>query len=425
MSRTLVDSGIEWIGKIPSDWDIQKIKYICDYYNGVGHEGEQDFDGKYILINSKFISTEGIVKKYTENQLFPLYSDDVCIVLSDLPNGKALARTFLVDCNNTYTLNQRIAVLRNSKIIPKFLSYYLNRNQFFLNFDDGSNQTNLKKESVVNCPVLVPPEEVQKRIADYLDSKCSKIDQVIEDNNKAIELLEEYRKSRINDVVALGLKKETKLKETGIKFFKKIPSHWQVKKLKYIVDSFSKGNGITKDEVFADGDIQCVRYGEIYSKYNNSFIKSVSRTFVDRINSPKYIDKGDILCAATGELVEEIGKNIVYLGNESCIVGGDIIIIKHSQNPRYLNYLLNSSLSQEQKSEGKAKLKVVHIYASEMSNIILPLPPIDEQNEIADYLDKMCSNVNKVIEYRKKIIEKLEEYKKSLIYEVVTGKKEV
>ena len=122
---------------------------------------------------------------------------------------------------------------------------------------------------------------------------------------------------------------------------------------------------------------------------------------------------------------EEIGKNVLYLGEKSCLVGGDIIVINHNQNAKYLNYLMNCFSSQAQKSMGKTKLKVVHISGSEIGNIRVPLPPIEEQKEIADFLDKLYIRVNKVIEYRKQIIEKLEEYKKSLIYECVTGKKEV
>lgn len=422
MNRTLVESGIDWIGKIPETWAIQPLGlYLKERNQKVS---DIDYEPLSVTKNGIVPQLENAAKSDAHDARKKVCKNDFVI------NSRSDRKQSCGLSNLDGSVSLINIVLQINKYVPNYVKYMLDNTMFAEEFYRNGHGIvadlwTTKYSEMKNIYIPEPSKEEQTNIADYLDEKCSKIDQTIEDNNKAIELLEEYKKSKLNDVVALGLNNEVKFKKTGIQYFKKIPSHWQVKKLKYIIDSFSKGNGITKEEVFADGDIQCIRYGEIYSKYNNSFVESVSRTYVDKINSPKHIFKGDILCAATGELVEEIGKNIVYLGNEPCIAGGDIIIIKHSQEPRYLNYLLNSSLSQEQKSEGKAKLKVVHIYASEMSNIRLPLPPIDEQKEIANYLDKMCSNVDEVIECRKKIIEKLEEYKKSLIYEVVTGKKEV
>ena len=132
---------------------------------------------------------------------------------------------------------------------------------------------------------------------------------------------------------------------------------------------------------------------------------------------------GDILFACTGELPEEIGKNIVYLGNEKCLAGGDIIVLSHFQEPRFLSYVYNS-YGQTQKSCGKTKLKVVHISASEIANIFVALPPLSEQQQISDYLDKKCSEIDKLITKKEQLVVELESYKKSLIYEVVTGKKE-
>ena len=190
----------------------------------------------------------------------------------------------------------------------------------------------------------------------------------------------------------------------------------------YIVDTLSKGNGISKDEVFADGDTPCVRYGEIYSKYNHSFKKCVSSTNIAIQKSPHYFNHGDILCAGTGELVEEIGKSIVYLGEDSCLAGGDIIVITHRQNPSFLNYALNSNYAQAQKSRGKAKLKVVHISAFEIGSIYLLLPPLAEQQSIASYLDTKCREIDSLIDLKRQKIEALKDYKKSIIFEAVTGK---
>lgn len=210
------------------------------------------------------------------------------------------------------------------------------------------------------------------------------------------------------------------MKESGISWIKEIPKEWSVNRLKYIVNSLSKGNGITKEDVIFDGDTPCVRYGEIYSKYDYSFRTCVSRTNKDRVSSPQYFSYGDILFAGTGELIEEIGMNIVYLGNDQCLAGGDIIIAKHNQNPAFLNYALNSSYIQAQKGYGKAKLKVVHISAFDLGNLIVALPPLVEQKRIADYLDSKCEVFNSEISDIQSQIEALEEYKRSVITEAVT-----
>lgn len=210
------------------------------------------------------------------------------------------------------------------------------------------------------------------------------------------------------------------MKDSGIDWIGQIPENWEVKKVKFIVNSISKGNGITKEEVFADGDTPCVRYGEIYSKYNNSFDKCVSKTNISIQKSPHFFVKGDILCAGTGELVEEIGKSIVYMGKEPCLAGGDIIIINHNQNPLFLNYAFNSYYAQAQKSKGKAKLKVVHISPFEIGSILILLPPLQEQQKIAEFLDRKCGEVDEMVALQEKMVEELKAYKQSIISEAVT-----
>ncbi len=209
------------------------------------------------------------------------------------------------------------------------------------------------------------------------------------------------------------------MKNSGVTWIGKIPSDWKIKRLKYAADSFYKGNGITKDEVFEDGDISCIRYGEIYSKYNGAFVNCISKTKLMVQESPRHIKKGDILFACTGELVEEIGKNIVYMGNNPCLVGGDIIVMRHQQDPIFMNYALNS-YAQTQKSEGKAKLKVVHISSKDIQNLMVLLPTLPEQKAIADFLDKKCAEIDGLLADLEAEVKTLAEYKKSIIAETVT-----
>lgn len=210
------------------------------------------------------------------------------------------------------------------------------------------------------------------------------------------------------------------MKDSGIEWIGEIPDNWELKKLKYIATSFSKGNGITKEQIIENGDTPCVRYGDIYSKYSYNFSECKVRTNYQIIESPKYFSYGDILFTCTGELIEEIGKSIAYTGKEKCLAGGDIFIAKHNENPIFMGYALDSFYIQNQKSFGKAKLKVVHISTGEIQNLFLCLPPLNIQKRIADFLDSKCSKIDSLKNDITKQIETLEQYKKSVITEAVT-----
>ena len=156
------------------------LRRIVNFFNGKGHESVISEDGKYIVVNSKFISTNGQTKKYSDLQLFPLLKNDILLVMSDLPNGKALAKCFIVDKNDEYTLNQRIGALRikeNNIVYHKYLYYILNRNKQLLAFDNGIDQTNLRKNDILDIQVPIPPIEVQKKIVEILD----KFDKIVND----------------------------------------------------------------------------------------------------------------------------------------------------------------------------------------------------------------------------------------------------
>ncbi len=155
-----------------------------------------------------------------------------------------------------------------------------------------------------------------------------------------------------------------------------------------------RGSGIKRDQVTSDG-IPCVRYGEIYTTYNLWFDECVSHTKTEYVQSPKYFDHGDILFAITGESVEEIAKSIAYTGHEKGLAGGDIVVLKHKQNPKYLSYVLSTQRSLRQKSAGKVKAKVVHSSVPDIKSIIIPLPPLEIQSEIVRILDRFTMELSK------------------------------
>lgn len=436
--RKMKNSGFDLIGEIPSDWMTNKIKFVADFYNGdrgKNYPSGEDLvdDGIVFLtsnnIHSTVLDTKPEITKYISPERYKILGG------AKIEKGDLIfclrGSVGLCSINETEdegTVASSLTVIRPHNINNRYINYVLNSPVAQIQtkvFENGSCAANLSAENVSTYIIPFPPLAEQKKIADFLDEKCGEIDSIKADVQRQIELLNDYKKSVITEAVTKGLNSKAKLKDSGIEWIGKIPDHWGVKRFKYVADALYKGNGITKEQVFFDGNTQCVRYGEIYSKYNISFSDCLSLTKSELISSPQYFEHGDILFAGTGELVEEIGKNIVYLGNERCLAGGDIVVARHSQNPSFLNYALGSSYCQSQKSSGKAKLKVVHISAAQIGNILVALPPLSEQKEIADYLDEKCSEIDAVIADKQKQLETLDEYKKSLIFEYVTGKKEV
>lgn len=177
--------------KYCGDWEEATLTKVAFYENGKAHENYIEEYGKYIVVNSKFIATDGEVKKHSNTANLLAKRGDILMVLSDVPNGRALAKCYLVDENNKYTVNQRICRLRPHDIDSLFLFYHMNRNKYFLDFDDGVKQTNLKKNDVLACPLLKPKEKrEQQKIAGCL----SEIDAMITEQFKKIERLETHKK---------------------------------------------------------------------------------------------------------------------------------------------------------------------------------------------------------------------------------------
>ena len=165
------------------------------------------------------------------------------------------------------------------------------------------------------------------------------------------------------------------------------PDGVEYKTLGEIAIDIYRGSGIKREQVTETGT-PCVRYGEIYTTYGIWFNECISHTNIDTISSPKFFGYGDILFAITGENVEDIAKSCAYVGHEKCLAGGDIVVLKHNQNPKYLSYALETTDAQKQKSAGKVKSKVVHASVPAIKGIVIPLPPVKIQDEIVRILDE-------------------------------------
>ena len=422
------DSGIDWIGKIPDEWIVSKAKTILHNKTVKNHP------------NAEVLSLYrdlGVVPKNSRD-------DNHNVTSEDTSSYKFVQKGELV-LNKMKTWQGSLAVsnyegivspayyvceFTNNEIDKNYIHYLLRNKMYAQEFERLSTglrvgQWDLSIDDFLNTLIIYPPTKAeQTKIANFLDKKCAQIDSIIEESKKSIEEYKAWKQSVIFEAVT-GKNLSCKKKDSGIEWLGEIPEEWEVQRFKSIIDSFEKGNGITKEEVFSDGDTFCVRYGEIYSKYDNSFENCFSKTFKDKIPVKKYFSNGGLLFVGTGELVEEIGKCVAYLGNEQCLAGGDIIIAKHKQNAKFLSYAMNSHYVQAQKSCNKAKLKVVHISATEIGNVLLALPPISEQESIANFLDKKCAQIDSLISEKQSLIKDLAEYKKSLIFEAVTGKRRV
>ena len=180
------------------DWIEKPLGEVCEYLNGKAHEQCIDKDGRFIVINSKFISSEGAVFKKSNEALLLLQPGDIAMVLSDVPNGKALAKCFLVEEANTYTLNQRICLIRSKKFHTKFLFYQLNRNKHFLAFDNGENQTNMRLNQILECPLFLPSITEQENIAARLDDLREETQHLEFIYQQKLDALEALKKSLLN-----------------------------------------------------------------------------------------------------------------------------------------------------------------------------------------------------------------------------------
>ncbi len=172
----------------------------CQFFNGKAHEKYIDAEGQFVVVNSKFISTNGEVKKFTAKQMFPLLEKDIVMVMSDVPNGKALAKCYIIEENDKYSLNQRICAIRSTEFNVRFLYYQLNRHPYLLAFNNGENQTNLRKGDILNCPLWKPSLEEQKQIVAILDKAFAAIDQAKTNIEKNIANAQELFQSKLNEI---------------------------------------------------------------------------------------------------------------------------------------------------------------------------------------------------------------------------------
>ena len=325
-----------------------------------------------------------------------------------------------------YAVHQRVYRLYNFKINSNFLFYYVS-NLFPSVMDKGSAQStvpSVRLPMLLNFEVCTPPLAEQQRIADFLDEKCSEIDSIRSDIQKQIDILNDYKKSVITEAVTKGLNPKVKLKDSGIEWIGKIPEEWNVKKLKYLIRVPLQYGA---NETGVDYEDTLPRYIRITDISMDNKLKDDGKLSLEFEKAKSYIlEDEDLLFARSGA---SVGKTFLYKKEYglSAFAG---YLIKASFNkgkvcPRFFYYNTLSFCYDSWKQQAFTQATIQNIGAEKYNTFAIPVPTLSEQKAIADYLDEKCSEIDATIADKQKQLETLDEYKKSLIFEYVTGKKEI
>lgn len=432
------DSGIAWIGEIPEHWEIRKLKNIFLLSTGTTpKEYDKISEGDNLInwytpsdilegCNDLFSSLRKLSERVIyENKisLFPIGT------LLYVGIGASAGKVGYAN-ENGYS-NQQITGLIPLECYSRFYFYYLSvlkdkiRDNAFFTTLPIINNVYLGQE-LLPYPLL----SEQQSIATYLDQKCSKIDELITLQEEMITKLQNYKQSVITEAVTKGLDKNVPLKDSGIEWIGEIPEHWEVKRMKSIYN-FGKGLNITKADL-VDKGISVISYGQIHSKLNtgtcikDSLIKYVPEIFLEN-NNASLVKKGDIIFADTSEDLEGCG-NCIYIDRDMLLYAGYHTIIAKNISTyinRFFSYLFQTDCWRSQIRKMVNGVKLFSIPQKLLSSTDIITPSLSEQQSIADYLDQKCSEIDKLISIKQQKIEKLKDYKKSLIFECVTGKRKV
>ena len=368
LTKLLEGVRVEWLN----------LSDITSFTNGKGHEKVISDNGKYIVVNSKFVSTEGKVVKYSNEQICPLYVDDILIVMSDLPNGRALAKTFLVEEDNKYTLNQRIGritIKNKNQIAPRYLNYLLNRTRQLLRYNNGIDQTNLKKAEIQGTLIPIPcPDNPEKSL------------KIQEEIVRILDCLSE----ETNQLTA-ALQKELNLHQKQYNYYREelFNSKYKLSRLgDPEVGNFIRGGGLQKKDFTSTG-VGCIHYGQVYTHYGIFAYKTksyVSEKFAEKARKAK---TGDLVIATTSENDDDVCKAVAWLGNDDIAVSSDACFFRHSLNPKYVSYYFQTDQFQKQKRKYITGIKVRRVNANDLAKISIPVPSLQEQERVVKILDNL------------------------------------
>ena len=422
MTEQMKPSGIAWIGDIPESWNTKRVKYVASLKGRIGWQGltsdEYIDEGPYLITGIDFqngcIDWSNCVhvsdKRWEEASEIQIRNGDL-LITKDGTVGKVAIVSGL---ESKASLNSGVLLIRTGKEYDKrFLFWVLQSEEFWTWFrlKNAGNSTiiHLYQGDFAEFCYTFPRLSEQQAIADYLDAQCAKIDSITADLEKQIELLQKYKKSLITETVTKGLDKSVPMNDSGIEWIGEIPETWEVKRLKYVLNNFdSQRKPIEAQNRSQEGDV-------LYDYYGASGA-------IDKID--------DYIFDDTALLIGEDGANLVlrnlpliYIATGKYWVNNHAHILrpKKESNLYYMAHqmeIIDYSLF----ITGSAQPKLSQ---ENLNNVMLVVPPLTEQQQIAQYLEEKTASINKVIEDKQSQRDTIQQHKKSLIYEYVTGKKRV
>ena len=399
------------LGPIPEHWEVRKLKYVLQLRKKiVGVDAKQ-----YDLLS---LTLKGVIKRDMENPTgkFPTTFDSYQevnendFIFCNFDNEETPRAVGLSPYRGMITGAYDVLHRIDAQCNDRFLLYY------FLWIDDVKRFKPLYKglrktiplDSFLSYKLPIPPLSEQQAIVAYLDEQTGKIDQAIEREQKMIDLLNERKQIIIQQAVTKGLHNDT--------------SNWKIQRLGTL-GTFSKGGNISRDNLDDEGSKNAILYGDIYTKYFVRVTDVKNHISESTANGSVRIQNGDILMTGSGETKEDIGKTVIFKGEEAYI-GGDVILFRQKDNNgEFISYALNSQYAKDYRYRCSKGEIIVHIYPYALKNMRISLPPnIEEQQKIVTYLDAKMEAIDRAIEAREKLIFLLQERKQIIINEVVTGK---
>lgn len=409
-------SGIEWIGYIPDDWKVLKYKYAGRFEKGK---------------LPKFINRENkgspIIGASEMNGGLPiLFTED-----SDIPKCRKDDVLFLWDGANAGLVSSGLDGILSSTVVKyvctnniniKYL-FYLTKyyEKYFKSKVNGTTIPHMSYDFINDCPLLEPPLQTQQRIADYLDEKCGEIDATIAKQKESIEKLKAYKQSLISETVTKGLDKSAPLKPSGIDYLGDIPSHWEIKKLKFVAN-FNQ-NTLPED---TDGQFE-LKYIDIGNVSSVDGIKEIQ--YFNFSNAPsrarRIVKYGDIIVSTVRTYLRAITSIKEDYDNCICSTGFAVITPKDNVQQDFVVYAIENESFIAQIIANSQGISYPAINVSQLENLKLAFPSVKEQKEIVDFLKTKLLEIDLTINKKQNIIQKLDAYKKSLIFECITGKHKI
>lgn len=396
------ESGIDTVGLVPASWKEIRLKYLCRVQTGDEDTQNADPDGAFpFYVRSPIVER---CDRYT-------FDGEGILVAGD---GAGAGRIFH-HAFGKYAVHQRVYRLYDFKYSSRFLHYYLS-NLFPHEMDKGSAQStvpSMRLPMLLNFKFNLPSEREAEEIASFLDSKCEEIDALIADIQSEINILEDYKRSVITEAVTKGLNRGVEMKDSNVEWIGLMPQTWEIVRGKYILKCLNRP--IRKD----DGVITCFRDGEVTLRSNK---REDGFTVADKEIGYQGIDVGDLVVHGMDGFAGAIGISDSR-GKASPVLN----VLDTDNNKKYIMYYLRSMAYSDVFTAIATGIRVrsCDLRWNKLADLFYPIPPIEEQNSIVNYIDTQLNKADEVIEIKKQQLETLAEYKKSVIYEYVTGKKEV